>query len=189
MADPATLAAEDYLARLDGVAAAGGLGTAARVELRARTAEWIADRRAEAVGEGEDPMTAVLDTINALGTPEALLAEARANGVGTQARAAVRLTTAERIATIGLAVGWVTAGIGWIVGVVALTRAVRWTLPEKLTAAVLTLVLPTIAVQVGTSTVDAAAPTVAAFLSLIALNTLVPVGLVVRLRRRGGLPV
>lgn len=189
MSDPATQATEDYLARLDRTAREAGLGAGDRAELRARTAEWIADRRAEAVLGGGDPMTAVLDTIHALGTPDALLTEARASGLGRHARDATRLTTAERIATIGLAVGWMTAGIGWIVAVIALMRCPRWTVAEKLSAALAALLLPGAAIQVGTATVDPTPATLLGFVALIALTVSAPLLLIWRLRRRSGLPV
>lgn len=189
MSDPATQATEDYLARLDRTAADDGLGRAERAELRARTAEWIADRRADAVLEGDDPMSAVLDTIHALGTPAALLEEARASGLGAHARAATRLTVAERFATIGLATGWMTAGIGWVVAVIALMRCARWTFTEKLAAALAALLLPGAAIQVGTATVDPTPLTLAGFAALIGLTVAVPLLLIRRLRRRSGLPV
>lgn len=189
MTDAATQATEDYLARLDREARDQGMGAADRAELRARTAEWIADRRADAVLDGADPMSAVLDTINGLGTPAALIDEARASGLGQHAREAIRLTIAERIAVIGLAIGWMTAGLSWIVAVIALMRCARWTLREKFAAAIAALLFPSIAIQVGTSTVDPTPVTLTGFAALIGLTVAAPLLLIWRLRQRSGLPV
>ncbi len=189
MSDAATQATEDYLARLDREAREQGMGSGDRAELRARTAEWIADRRADAVLDGIDPMSAVLDTINGLGTPSALIDEARASGLGQHARAQTRLTIAERIAVIGLATGWMTAGLAWIAAVIAMMRCTRWTLKEKFAAAIATLLFPGAAVQVGTATVDPTPATLLGFVALIALTVSAPLLLIWRLRQRSGLPV
>lgn len=188
MNDPATLATEDYLRRLDEAAVRRGLSTRDRDELRSRTAEWVADRRAEAVLEGEEPLGAVLDTIVGLGPPEHLLEEAQASGLGSHARGAVRLTLSERIAVFGLAFGWATGGISWVVGVIALVRCARWRLTEKLSAALLTLLVPPIAVGVATAG-NSMLLTGLGFIAVMCVALAGPVGLVRQLRRRGGMPV
>lgn len=99
-----------------------------------------------------------------------------------------RLIARERIALIGMAVGWMTGGIGWLIGVLALITCRRWQRLEKVSVALITLLLPGAAVQVGTSGGDADLVNVGGFAVLIAITWSSLYVLARRLRQRPHVP-
>lgn len=140
ISEAARAAEQDYLRRLELAGQAAGIGRPGRADLHALIRERFTMCRAEAPYTA-DPLSLVLDTINQLGTPELLATRTRAAWPDAVEPQVLDISRRERTALIGLSLGWLTAGIGVIVGLIALAGCSRWTRFERAAAALAALSL------------------------------------------------
>ena len=117
---------DDYLARLD--AALASASPDRRAEILEEIAQHIAEARAELPPDDE---AALRNTLDRIGEPEEIAADAVDAPVAPPARARSR-GRHETITIVLLLVGGFAWGIGWLVGVVLLWLSTVWTLRDKL---------------------------------------------------------
>lgn len=185
ISEAARSAEQDYLARLERASCAAGIGRRGRDDLQALIRERFTLARVDA-SYRSDPMSVVLDTVNELGPPEALAAGVRRAWPDAAAPEVIELSTRERTALIGLSLGWLTAGIGVIIGLIALAGCPRWTRAERLAATIAALtLLPLAAINLTPLIFQEPWPTLSLMLLLAGIGGL-PIALIARLRGRYG---